>query len=154
MYEYIIEKRDGKFICVNWDNQDVEGLITALPENNVQFDKNFAYLKYNGYLLFISRAAFGGFHLRSWTCWGTTAIEVGAGPQRVHDASFLRIDWEMRGDDTYEKNGTGEWSMCRYACGIGEDDIVWKYEDIHCTFNELMQAVVKAYPFIDENKED
>lgn len=55
MDEYIIEKVDGKFICTNDHNQKVTDLITILPINNVQFDQNFAYLKYNDYMLFISR---------------------------------------------------------------------------------------------------
>ena len=149
MDEYIIEKVDGKFICTNDHDQKVTDLITILPINNVQFDQNFAYLKYNDYMLFISRAAFGGFHLRSWTCWGTTAITVGDGPQRVHDASFLRIDWVMRGVDTYEKPEKGGWSMYRYVNGIGEDRVVGAGDE-SSTFDDLMKAIITAYPFIDE----
>ena len=149
MDEYIIEKVDDKFVCVNNDNQKVTDLITILPIDVVQFDKNFACLKYNGYMLFVSRAAFGGFHLRSWTCWGTTAITVGDGPQSVHDASFLRIDWEMRGDDTYEKEGSGWWTMHRCTNGSEEVDTVGEGDE-NATFDDLMQSIIDAYPFIDE----
>lgn len=144
MEEYRIEKIDGKFVCVNREDQRVEAIITALPENVVQFDKKFAYLKYNGYPLFISRAAFGGSHLDSWTCWGTTAIEVGAGA----GASFLRIDWEMRGD-TYEEEGSGWWTM--YHCTNGSEEVDTVGEgDENATFDDLMLVIIDAYPFIDE----
>ena len=145
---YVIEKIDGKYICVNYDDQSVQDIITKIPEENVDLAQNFAQIKYNDYSLMLSRAAYGGLHLRTWTADGITTIEVADGPQKS-GPYFVYVEWGLHGDDTYIRNSVGSMDFNRYETGKGYAGILG-VTGLDITFNDLMKIIIKGYPFIDK----
>lgn len=163
MQEYRIEKIDGKFMLTKGDGtvadiQSIQDLIIDVPEGgNVAFHKDCARLKYNGYILNVSVAAFGGCHLGKGYTTGKTSIEVVVGGPAIQSInSILLIDWYLRIDYTADVSNRWYWMIYEYDPDEGGMNMLNAWESDAwrswqtSTFDDIMNEIINYYPFIDE----
>ncbi len=145
MDEYVIKKIDGKYVCTSRDSQSVEYLVTKLPGSFVQLDKDFAWIRYRGFRLAVSRTAYGGFFEGAWSATGTVSIELVDWPRQVCVRSLVLLEWDMHGEGQ-----TNEWGWKAYGFDLRERrSVVLGSGDKHSTFDDLMRATVQVYPDLE-----
>lgn len=147
-YEYIIEKRDGKFICVNSDNQEIKYVITKIPEQHFGYIDDHSIIKYNGFTFKVSIFYFGGPKHRPLKSCGVTSIALERVPNKdylkyLHE-KYIELQWDL------DIGKAGEWYAYMCKCGGCREGVLTKDQNMDCSFDDLMQIIVKTYPFIDD----